>query len=271
MTPLTFRLRHDPKFFVDVSALTPDRLQGQSAGNIVRLPLYLGRERIAVGDLFDVQGDDATELVFSGDLARIDRIGAGMRQGTILVEGSCGSYLGLGMKSGEIEVRGNAELYAGSGMTGGKLIIHGNAGDFLGGALAGERRGMAGGTVIVKGNAGDRAGDMMRRGMLLIEGSAGSYCASRMLAGTVGVLGNVADHPCYGMKRGTMILPRGLTEYPATFGDCGVHDLGFLTLLRRAWQSLPSRFASLEWRSNRVRRWMGDLANRGRGEVLVFY
>ncbi len=58
-------------------------------------------------------------------------------------------------------------------MRGGEIEIAGDAGDLLGGPLAGELAGMAGGVLLVRGRAGARAGDRLRRGLIVVEGGAG--------------------------------------------------------------------------------------------------
>jgi formylmethanofuran dehydrogenase subunit C len=129
---------------------------------------------------------------------------------------------------------------------------------------------MQGGTVLVEGSAGDRTGDRMRRGTLLIEGDTGDYCASRMVAGTIAVWGRVGAFPGLAMRRGTVLLQHAPGEMVPTFNDCGEHPLSFLTLLVRSWRTLPGKFATIPDSRVRVRRYMGDLANDGRGEILVW-
>jgi formylmethanofuran dehydrogenase subunit C len=172
------------------------------------------------------------------------------------------------MKSGTIKVTGNVGIYAGCEMKNGFLQIDGDAGDFLGGALPGNKQGMKGGTVLVKGNVGARAGDHMRRGQILIEGNAGDYCGSRMLAGTIAVMGNTGRFLGYAMRRGTLLL-WNQPQFTATFNDCGSHTLAFLPLLFASFKALNSRFADSGLAFNRVRRYGGDMAETGRGEVLV--
>jgi formylmethanofuran dehydrogenase subunit C len=154
-------------------------------------------------------------------------------------------------------------------MKSGFIHVHGNVGEFVAAAIAGEHRGMQGGTVMIGGNAGDRAGDRMRRGMLLIEGSAGDYCASRMVAGTIAVWGSVGRFPGLAMRRGTLLLQQQPATMLTTFNDCGEFPLAVLTLLVRSWRNVPGRFATLPDTGLRVRRFMGDLGNDGRGEILV--
>jgi formylmethanofuran dehydrogenase subunit C len=71
------------------------------------------------------------------------------------------------------------------------------------------------------------------------------------------------------MRRGTLLLRQAPPALLPTFNDCGVHPLTILTLLARSWRDLEGRFAALPETGLRVRRFMGDLANDGRGEILV--
>jgi formylmethanofuran dehydrogenase subunit C len=266
MSALTFKLKTAPQQRIDCAPLTPDLLAGRSLAEIAAIELQCGRLKVRTDSVFDIRGDDASEIIFEHGSAKLDGIGQGMSHGRITVHGDVGSYLGLQMKKGEIVVHGNADAFVASGLSGGMIQVHGNVGDFLAGALPGDRKGMRGGIVIVKGNAGDRVGDQMRRGLLLIEGNVGSYCASRMLAGTIGVLGKVGDYVGYGMRRGTLLL----TETPrlhATIQDCGTHTLPFLSLMFKSFAGLPSAFATIH--KNRVQRYAGDIANDGKGEILI--
>lgn len=172
------------------------------------------------------------------------------------------------LKSGTIKVSGNVGIYAACEMKNGLIEIAGNAGDFIGGALPGNKHGMKGGTVLVKGNAGERVGDHLRRGQILIEGNVGDYCGSRMLAGTIAVMGQVGRYSGYAMRRGTLLFWQQ-PELSATFNDCGSHTLAFLPLLFKSFKTLDSRFADTSLAFNRVRRFGGDMAAIGRGEILV--
>jgi formylmethanofuran dehydrogenase subunit C len=269
MSALTFTLKETPRQRVDLSPLTPDLLKGKSRAEISAIELACGNRRLRAGELFSISGDDASSLMIKNSCGKLDRIGQAMTAGSITIHGSAGAYIGFAMRSGIITVHGSVGAYAASGMTDGLLHIRGNADDFLAAAIPGERHGMKGGMVLVAGNAGDRVGDHMRRGAVLIEGDAGDFCASRMLAGTVAVLGKVPRFAGHGMKHGTLLLNSMPAELPATFNDCGANDLNFLTLLLKSWQTLDSKFAQLEPRT-RVRRYMGDLANAGKGEILVW-
>jgi formylmethanofuran dehydrogenase subunit C len=266
MSALTFTLKIQPRQRIDCSALTPDNLTGKTTAEIAAITLASGKQQLRVDAVFDIAGDDASDIVISNSSGKLDYLGRDLKTGRITVHGDAGSYLGLAMRKGEIIVHGNADAFTASGLAGGLIHIHGNVGDFLGGALAGDKKGMKGGTVIVTGNAGDRVGDQMRRGTILIEGNAGSYCASRMLAGTIGVLGSVAEFVGFGMRRGTVLLTKAPALH-ATIQDCGSHTLPFLSLMFKSFNTLPSQFAKLN--TSRVQRYAGDIANDGKGEILI--
>lgn len=269
MSALRLSLKATLNQRVDCSAFTLDGLKGKTGAQIEHIKLPMGNTDIAAAEIFDVTGSDADRIIFAGECSKLDRIGAGMTGGEITVEGTAGDYTGLGMKGGALRVDGDAGIFAACAMRGGILQIDGNAADFLGGGLPGERRGMFGGTVVVKGNVGARAGDQMRRGMILVAGHAGDYLGSRMSGGTVAVMGEVGPLAGYAMKRGTLLLKHSPTELPPTFNDCGVHPLGFLTLLLPAIRKHGEPFIDLAFAANHARRWMGDVANLGRGEILT--
>jgi formylmethanofuran dehydrogenase subunit C len=270
MSTLSLTLREPPAQRIDVSPLSPDRLANQSLDQVAAIALGLGNRKVRVDELFALSGAVGDGLEIRNSCDKLDHIGEGMSQGRIIVRGDAGSYAGARMKDGSIEVQGNAGAYAATGMRGGLLHIAGNAGEFLGGAIPGEQRGMRGGMVLVLGNAGDRVADRMRRGTVLIAGDTGDYCGSRMVAGTVAVAGRVGRFPALAMKRGTLLLRHAPEELVPTFNDCGEHPLGYLTVLVRAWRALPGPFATLPESRTRVRRYVGDVANAGLGEILIW-
>lgn len=266
MSALTLTLKINPQQRLDLSLVTPDSLAEKSQDEIAAIPLGYGKRTLRLDEAFDIEGDDINAIVINSSHAKLDYVGAGMKTGSITVHGDVGDYLGFQMRQGQLTVHGNVGMFAASGLAGGLMHIHGNTGDFLAAAIVGDRKGMKGGTVIVTGNAGDRVGDQMRRGMLLIEGNTGDYCGSRMLAGTIAVMGEVGLYAGFGMRRGTLLLTRN-PELHATVQDCGMHTLPFLSLMFKSFASLPSKFAKIE--GNRVRRFAGDIANDGKGEILV--
>ena len=270
MTALTLTLRDKPRHRIDLAAVCPDRLSGSRSEDVARLSLVYGNRRVQLGELFDVTGQDPNDLIIRNSCDRLDAIGAGMETGKVCIHGDTGDYLGWGMQGGTIEVHGDSGHWTASGMRNGIIHINGNCGDFAGAAIPGDHQGMRGGTLLVNGNAGDRSGDRMRRGRILIEGDAGDYCGTRMVAGTISVLGKVGISPGYAMRRGTLLFAQHPVSTPPTFNDCGEHTLGFLRLLLDSFAELNSRFSQLDRNRLRVRRYTGDLACDGKGELLVW-
>lgn len=266
MSALTFSLKKPLQFSVNCAALTPSKLQGKSIQEITSLLMGYGNQKLTVGDLFDISGEDPHHFCFKNTSDELEYLGANMAGGSITIEGNAGAYLGFAMADGEIYCHGHTADFAACNMAGGLLKIDGNAGHFLGGASAGLRKGMRGGTVIVKGNTGDRTGDQMRRGLILIEGNVGDYCGSRMIAGTIGVLGNVGRYAGFNMQRGTLLFTQA-PHLHATLQACGRHTLPFLSLLFKSFQQYNTKFSQLN--SQRVQRFVGDIACNGNGEILL--
>jgi formylmethanofuran dehydrogenase subunit C len=268
---LVLTLQAPPQQRVDLSSLTPDRLQGIDAAAIAKLSLQCGNRAVALAEFFTVTAGDPDDLRLVGDCGKFDRIGADMTRGAITIEGNGGAYLGQAMRGGRIHVRGSVGIGAAMEMRGGEIAIDGSAGDFLGGARPGEMKGMSGGLVRVRGDAGDRTGDRMRRGTIIVEGNLGGYAASRMIAGTVLALGPaVGPYPGFAMKRGSLILLSRPTRALPTFADCGRHDLGFLRLLLRALKGRSPRLDDLAKRPPLVQRLAGDQSVGGKGEILLW-
>ncbi|QWF71153.1 formylmethanofuran dehydrogenase subunit C [Methylomonas paludis] len=268
MSALTFTVKRPTEQRIDLSPLVCQKLRDLELSQIAALKLQTGNKLVRVDELFDVSGTDSQNIVIEGGFYKLDYIGKELDGGSISVNGDAGAYLGQGMKAGTIKVSGNAGIYAACELKNGYLEIGGDVGDFVGGALPGNKQGMKGGTVLVKGNAGSRVGDHLRRGQILIEGNAGDYLGSRMIAGTIAVMGNTGRYAGYAMRRGTLLL-WNQPQISATFNDCGTHTLAFLPLLFASYKDLNSRFADATVAFNRVRRFGGDLAETGRGEILV--
>lgn len=270
MSALILRPKKLPPQRIDLSPVTPERLSGLTLSDIVRIQLANGNHRTYLGELFDVAGEDATNIIIQGSNARLDCVGAGLRSGSITVEGDAGAYTGLGMSGGRLHVAGSAGPWTGARMSGGTLSVAGDAGEHLGGAMPGDVRGMSGGLIVVRGNAGARAGYRMRRGIIAIQGDAGDFAGARMIAGTVLVTGQKCGaYPGYGMKRGTLLLRRVPERRLPTFADAGEHELAFIALLARALRAAEVA-VELDGLGSRVRRYVGDAAAGGKGEILVW-
>lgn len=267
MSALTFTLRKDPGRRIDVSPLHASRLAGLSLDDIKAIRLDAGRERVAVGELFAVRGNNAEDIRFAGVTGRLDGAGHEMQGGSITVEGDAGVQAGRRMKAGTLTITGNAGPWAGSQMAGGRLDIGGDAGDRLGAPLAGELQGMTGGVIVVAGHAGERAGERMRRGTIVVRRNAGDYAGYRMIAGTLVILGKAGALPGYAMGRGTIVLGKGASAMSPTFVDCGPQELAFLGLLARTLAAQGVDTGALLRKP--LRRFAGDLAATGKGELFT--
>ncbi len=262
---VTLTLRAAAPLIVDASALRPDALAGLSRTERAAVVLVGVNKRYRLEQIFDISGDDPSRLVIGNADARLERLGAGMSGGELIVQGTAGAWLGRGMRGGVVRVEGACGRYAGSGMSGGELIIEGDAGAGLGSPAPGERFGLRGGLIHVRGGAGAGALARMRRGTVVIDGDVGPGAAQHLIAGTVVIGGAVGGGLGAGMRRGTIVLQRA-AELPATFHDSGPRTLAFLALLRAALAPLQSPAVRF---GDRLRRFLGDRANAGLGEILV--
>ena len=269
MSALRLKLRARVPERIDMRGVVPDKLRGLSLNEIGALMLPAGKSRRRLDEYFELSGKNPGELTFTGATECLDYIGAEMSGGRISVEGGAGDYLAKDMHAGEIHVRGTAGVYAATGMRAGLVRIDGDAGDFLGGPIPGGRHGLRGGTVVVRGRAGDRTGERQRRGQILIEGDAGDYLGARMLAGSIVVLGRAARHAGFAMRRGTLLLTQAPASQSPTFNETGRHQLGFLKLLLLGLRDVGGAFADLDATRTDVRRWVGDRACGGKGEILI--
>lgn len=273
MSTTTLRVKTPPAFRIDASALLPAALATLTVSEIERLMLPAGNDAYAVGDLFDVSRSDAAAdgeaptLVIDGTGAWLDRVGARMNGGHLVLRGAAGDYAGLRMTGGTLIVDGDAGSFAGCEMRGGRLEVSGDCGDFAAAALPGDMEGMTGGTLTIHGDAGARLADRMRRGLVLVGGDAGAFAASRLVAGTVGIAGTPGPHLAYGMRRGTLLLAHEPVSPPPTFAEGGRGFDVFWALLARSLAREMAPFS--QWRALPRRRFTGDLAVDGQGEILV--
>lgn len=261
-------LKERPPFRLSLHGLTPERLAGLGDAEIARQPLRQGNRQGVLGDWFTVSvGGSPERMVIAESDDRLDDIGGGMTRGELIVEGEAGARVGVAMSGGYLLVEGSAGSGAATAMSGGELRIGGDAGDQLGTALPGERTGMSGGVVIVAGSAGRGVGDRLRRGLIVVGGSAGSGCGARMSAGTI-VVGRRLDHSAgVAMRRGSILGLGECADILPSFGESGIHDLVFQRLLHSVLLKLE--LPELAARLRPLRRWQGDLAIGGKGEILT--
>jgi len=248
---ITARLRTPLRTRVDLGAVLAGAWSGLTAAELARRPVPLdGGPSVPLGDLLEVTGTAAGRIRFQGDLTRADRLGAGLAEGEVIVDGPVGDETGLGMSGGVIDV-------------------HGDAGARTGGAAVDARRGMTGGELLVRGRAGPEPGTRMRRGLLVVMADVAGHAGPGMIAGTVIVFGDAGPAPGRWSKRGS-IVALGSVRIPPTYRYACTYQpdhlrLTLLRLRKRYHLAVDERYVS-----GFYRRYSGDLADLGRGEILAW-
>jgi formylmethanofuran dehydrogenase subunit C len=247
----TLTLRRPLAQRVDASAVAWDALRGLEARAIEEQELWIdGGGRSRVGDLFEVAAAPGEQVRLIGDLALMDGIGSGLAGGMLVVEGNAGWYLGQGMRGGAIEVRGNAGPQAGA-------------------ALPGAKRGMAGGEIVIRGSAGPGLGSGCRRGLIAVEGEIADGAGRAMLAGTVVAFGSIGAEPGLWSKRGSLVALRSVTP-PATYRYACTYRPSYLPVTLGYLKRRYGCPVTPEHLTGLYRRYSGDLAELGAGEILVW-
>lgn len=266
MSGYRLKLRAPLDARLDLSGITPAALAGLGTDDVARKDVFLGAQRVALGEVFEVSTGASAALVVSGD-PRLDEVGADLAAGEILVEGPVGAHAGARMAGGRLVVRGDAGDGLAAGLVAGRIEVSGHAGARLGSALPGERLGMRGGLVQVAGNVGAGLGERLRGGLVLVAGDAGPGAATDLIAGTVAVAGRLGPDAGRGMRRGSLLLGQVPDGLAPGFADTGSHDLVALLLLARRVPELAALFGG--GLSGRAQRLAGNRLVGGEGEILL--
>jgi formylmethanofuran dehydrogenase subunit C len=270
MEEITLRLKEADTIPIEADSINPDLFAERSQEEIKSLPVYYGRRKLALGDLFEVQGGNSASIVVEGKLEQVKKMGWKMSQGRILVRGNPGMHLGAYMSGGEIVVEGNADDWLGAHMRGGLIRVRGSAGHQVGAGYRGEKRGMRGGTIIVEGDAGNETGLLMRRGLIVVTGNVGDFTGGAMIAGSIITFGKVGIRTGAGMKRGTIVvLGEPELELLPTFRyNCRYRPAFLSVYLRRLREmGLPLQEEHI---TGYYLRYNGDMTALGKGEILIY-
>lgn len=211
---LVFKPLKPVKLPIDLSGLTPDKIEDMDLGEVRSLQVWVGNKRKRVDEVFSVEmeeceggsGLEEPIVEFRGDLCRARAIGSRMEKGTIVVRGDGGLRLGEYMRGGSILVEGNVDCWAGMAMVNGFIHVKGSAGSYVGAAPKGSMKGMRGGLILVEGYAGDSVGAWMRGGAIEVKGGVGLSPGIHMRKGTIVVHGDCAGRPGACMKAGKIVL-----------------------------------------------------------------
>jgi formylmethanofuran dehydrogenase subunit C len=264
---LTFKGTRGSKIPLEADPITPDVLELKFRPEIERLPLHHGNEQVLLGDFFTVKGERSNQIRVQGDLSLVKNIGAGMQAGRIVVEGNVGMHVGARMSGGEIEIHGNADDWAGAEMTGGLLWIKGNVGNRAGSAYRGSKYGMRGGVILIEGSGGHEVGGYMRRGLIVVRGDVEDHTGARMVAGSIFVLGRLGARTGGGMKRGSIVCFHTPDMLP-TFRLTSTYTPLFIPIFLRSLQARGFSVSEVQ-RARHFTRYCGDMAELGKGEILV--
>lgn len=251
MTETTLTLRAPLSRRVDAGEVDWGRLAEPDPAALAAETVWVdGEGAVPLGDLFEVRGSGRARARLVGDLALMDGIGTGLARGELVVDGNAGAYLGRRMSGGHIEVRGDAGARAGA-------------------AEPGVKRGMTGGEILIRGSAGREAGAGARRGLIVVEGDAADHAARAMIAGSLIVFGSLGPDPGLFSRRGSVVafgphVPPATYRYACTYRP--PHLRVTLTYLkaRRGVPVTPEQLAGA------FRRYSGDLAELGAGEILAW-
>ena len=199
--------------------INPDIFQGKTIEEISNLSVWEGNKERKLCELFKIETTSAKspDITINGNVIKVKRIGWGMTQGEVVVNGNAGMHLGKKMSGGKIVVNGNTEGWTGSQMKGGLIEITGNAGDYLGSPYRGSTVGMRKGKIIVHGNVGNDAAIYMKSGIIKIHGNAESFMGFRMTGGVIHVEKNAGTRLGACMTGGKIVVSGTLENIMPTF------------------------------------------------------
>jgi formylmethanofuran dehydrogenase subunit C len=199
--------------------INPDAFQGKTIAEIAALPVYEGNKPKTLGDLFKIEETpvETPNITIEGNVDEVRRIGMGMKNGEIVINGDVGMHLGEKMSGGKITVNGNAGAWAGSAMKKGLIEIHGNASDYLASPYRGTTEGMKGGKIVVDGDVGSDSGCYVRGGLIKIKGNASPFLGFHMSDGTIHVEKNVGTRLGANMVGGKIVVSGFVEEVMPTF------------------------------------------------------
>jgi formylmethanofuran dehydrogenase subunit C len=245
------------QFPVMAECINPDMFQGKSLDEVAALPVWEGNKQKKLGDLFKIEEDKAEtpNITINGNVDEVRRIGSGMKNGEIVINGNAGMHLGEKMAGGKITVQGDAAGWAGSDMKKGLIEIMGNAGAYLASPYRGSSTGMRGGKIIVHGNVGSDVAVFMKGGAIKVHGDAGPFLGFRMCDGAVHIEKNAGTRIGACMTGGKIVVSGFLEEVLPTFTIDSVKP----KVKIEEGDSVTGPFYVF----------LGDLAENGRGKLFV--
>jgi len=243
---------------VNAECINPDVFQGKTKTDIANLTLFEGNQQKKLSDLFKIEQDktESPSITINGDVSEVRKIGMGMKNGEIVINGNVGMHLGEKMAGGKITVNGNTAQWTGGGMKKGLIEIHGDAGDYLASPYRGSTEGMKGGKIIVDGNVGSDSGCYLRGGFIKIKGSnTGQFLGFHMSEGTIHVEKNAGTRLGANMIGGKIVVSGVIEEMMPSFSIDGVKP--------------KVKIDDTETAAGPFYVFLGDLAEKGKGKIFV--
>ncbi len=244
---ITFLPREKPNIPIEAENIIPSRFLNRD-----EIIVWEGNKKRLLSDIAEIQYTGSANtveeihLILKGEISRVKRIGEYMDGGHITVNGDIGMHCGNFMESGLIEIVGNADAWLGREMRGGTIICSGSCSDYCGSGYRGEKRGMRGGTIEVMGDAGDFCGEYNSGGQIIIHGSCKDMAGVEMNDGKLTIYGDCM-RPCGNLTGGNVIVHGTVLEMLPGFRNDG-----------------PVMIDGVSYT-----RFTGDVANRGKGELIV--
>lgn len=237
--------------------INPDIFQEKNLKQIKDLPIWIGNKKRKLSYIFKVEkkSESSPSITVDGDVSKVRRIGWGMTQGEILVNGNAGMHLGKKMSGGKIVVNGNAGGWVGSEMKGGLIEIKGDAGDYLASPYRGSTVGMRKGKIIVHGNVGSDSAVFMKSGVIKIRGDAGPFLGFRMSGGVVHVKNNAGTRLGACMTGGKIVISGILENIMPTFA---IEQIKGKVKIEIGDKAVGPFYVFL-----------GDLAENGKGKLFI--
>ena len=91
---------------LNMSAFTPQRLEGLSNTEIAHLRVHVGNRSEEAGALFGISGSAGERLIIAPAAGNLDNLGAGMQRGELRVEGDAGRGAARGLAGGTVTIAG---------------------------------------------------------------------------------------------------------------------------------------------------------------------
>ena len=268
MPPVILRVKEAPTGVpLEAESISPDLFADRSREEIEALPVALGNESHRLGDFFQVEGERSDQIEVDGSIPRVKWVGSGMTRGRVVIRGDVGMHVGSYMRGGEILVEGNAADFLGVEMEAGLIRVRGNAGHRAGAAYRGSKFGMRGGIILIEGDVGHEVGAYMRRGLVVIKGNAEDFLGARMAAGTICLFGQAGLRTGGGMQKGMIVCMHPVELLPTFAYDCSYAPV-FLRILFKGLKRLGVQ-PTPQQANGLYRRYHGDLAEIGKGEILI--